>query len=109
MDPPGDQRCVELLAGNPVVLEAETGTAAAPPGLPHLLVEMRKRVTQRLRRHLEHAVEWRIQLQHEKHGATDGQCTHEEDREDRGIPRGKQPEARECDCEPEHENQKEGH
>lgn len=75
----------------------------------HLLIQIRMCGEQRIRGDLEQAIERPIHLQYEEYGATNGQCTNEEDRDNHDIPRSKQPEARECDREPEQEDHKERH
>ena len=68
--------------------------------MTRLLIEMRNCVAQRLSGDLEQAVERPVHLRYEEYGGTDRQGTNEEHRDDRGVSRGKQPEARECEREP---------
>jgi hypothetical protein len=74
----------------------------------HLLIQTRMCRAQPIRGDLEQAVERPIHLQYEEYRATNRQCTNEEDRDDHGVPRCKQPEARDCEHEPEQEDRKEG-
>ena len=57
-------------------------------------------VAQRIGGDLEHAVERPIHLHYEEYGAANRQRANEEDRNNHGVPRSEQPEARECDREP---------
>jgi hypothetical protein len=81
-------------------------TASTRANATRLLVEMRMRVAQRVRGNFDQAVERPVHLQYEKYGPADRQCADEEGHEDRGVPRGEQPEARERDRQPKQENYK---